>query len=494
MNGNGLPSGWASTRVADLAHRVTKGTTPTTLGHPYRCEGIRFVKVECLDAHRIRHDTCMFIDAEAHAALSRSQLQTGDVLISIAGTLGRVAVVHDVDVPANTNQAVAIVRPESVIVPQYLAHAFDSSLARNAVSEGGRGVGLQNLNLEQVANLPLLLAPLPEQHRIVAAIEDHFSRLDEAVALLERVQRNLKRYRASVLKAAVEGRLVPTEAALARADGRAYEPASVLLERILAERWKRWKAEVGRGTYKEPVAPDTTGLPELPEGWCWATVDQLAERPICYGVLKAGPHDPNGVPLVRVTDIVAGDLSLSALKRCNPAREAVFARARLRAGDVVVSKDGSIGFVALVPQWLDGANITQHVLRVGFAPSMSVGYAMLALRSPQCQSWMKGETRGVALQGVNVEDFRRMPVPLPPAGEQVRLADEVDRHTSIARAAERTERDSAARLARLRQSILKWAFEGRLVDQDPADEPASLLLERIRGERGTTANGRRRRA
>ena len=101
--------------------------------------------------------------------------------------------------------------------------------------------------------------------------------LDASVAALKRVQANLKRYRASVLKAACEGRLVPTEAELARAEGRDYEPADRLLERILAERRARWEAqEKRRGKYKEPVAPDTSDLPELPEGWVWAiSLDQL---------------------------------------------------------------------------------------------------------------------------------------------------------------------------------------------------------------------------
>ena len=134
--------------------------------------------------------------------------------------------------------------------------------------------GLHTLSLSKVASLPAPVAPLPEQRRIVEAIESYFTRLDDAVATLERVQRNLKRYRASVLKAAVEGRLVPTEAELARAEGRDYEPASALLERILAERRHRWQETGGRGKYQEPDAPDTTDLPDLPEGWCWATVDR----------------------------------------------------------------------------------------------------------------------------------------------------------------------------------------------------------------------------
>ncbi len=139
--------------------------------------------------------------------------------------------------------------------------------------------GTTRLKLSQapMCRIPLLVPPLPEQHRIVDAIESYFTRLDDAVATLERVQRNLKRYRASVLKAAVEGRLVPTEAELARADGRDYEPASVLLERILAERRRRWQEAGGRSKYEEPAVPDTTELPELPEGWCWATADTLAD-------------------------------------------------------------------------------------------------------------------------------------------------------------------------------------------------------------------------
>ena len=128
--------------------------------------------------------------------------------------------------------------------------------------------------------------PLPEQHRIVAAIETQFTRLDAAVAALQRVQANLKRYRASVLQAACEGRLVPTEAELARAEGRSYEPADQLLQRILQERRAKWEAEQladmkakgkvpkddrWKSKYREPVKPDTSELPELPEGWVWAS-------------------------------------------------------------------------------------------------------------------------------------------------------------------------------------------------------------------------------
>ena len=111
--------------------------------------------------------------------------------------------------------------------------------------------------------------PAHQQQRIVAEIEKQFSRLDEAVASLKRGKANLKRYKASVLKAAVEGKL--TEDWRKRHPD--VEPASNFLERILLERRAKWS---GRGKYKEPETPDATGLPSLPKGWTWATVDQVA--------------------------------------------------------------------------------------------------------------------------------------------------------------------------------------------------------------------------
>ena len=128
-----------------------------------------------------------------------------------------------------------------------------------------------------MSNATLPLPPFPEQRRIVAEIEKQFTRLDAAVAALRRTRANLKRYRASVLHAACSGELVPTEAELARAEGREYEPADVLLERILAERRARWEAqEKRRGKYQEPAAPDTSDLPTLPEGWVWVTLGQIS--------------------------------------------------------------------------------------------------------------------------------------------------------------------------------------------------------------------------
>ncbi|HLT37094.1 MAG TPA: hypothetical protein VK034_12440, partial [Enhygromyxa sp.] len=141
----------------------------------------------------------------------------------------------------------------------------------------GSAGSMPKISQDTVADAPVRLAPASEQRRIVAEIEKQFTRLDAAVATLKRVQANLERARASVLKAAVEGRLVPTEAELARAEGRVYEPASVLLERIdtppRPSRWKSRSLEVIPG--HAALAVNNPRTP-LPEGWQWALLADIA--------------------------------------------------------------------------------------------------------------------------------------------------------------------------------------------------------------------------
>ncbi len=395
-------------------------------------------------------------------------LKPGDILLNEGQSphlVGRPAMYRGERAPCFFQNTLVRFRAGPRVLPGWALLVFRSQLhSRRYMRFATITTNIAHLGAERFARVEFPVPPLDIQRETVSQLELQESRLDAAVATLRRVKANLKRARASVLKAAVEGRLVSTEAALARVEGREYEPASVLLARILGERKAAWAASGARGTYAEPARAETEGLPVVPHGWCWASTDQLvqAERPICYGVLKAGDHVDGGIPIVRVTDITAKDLSLPGLKRCSPAREAIFSRARLKPGDLVVSKDGTIGQAMVVPQALDGANVTQHVLRVAPNGAVVNHFMMHALHSGRAQAWMKGETRGVALQGINVGDFRLLPLPLPPLAEQHRIVAEVDRRLSVLDAIGVTVDSNLARCTRLRQSVLKRAFEGRL--------------------------------
>ncbi|MBK9130135.1 MAG: restriction endonuclease subunit S [Gammaproteobacteria bacterium] len=339
---------------------------------------------------------------------------------------------------------------------------FEYLLKGLRLSKLDKSTAVPGLSRDDYNAVEVAIAPLDQQKRIVAEIEKQFSRLDEGVANLKRVKANLKRYKAAVLKAAVEGRLVETEAELARREGRSYETGEQLLQRILETRRSQWQ---GKGKYKEPTAPNTTDLPGLPEGWVWATLNQIGQegRPIIYGIIKPGPHDPNGVPYVRVTEMKDGFIDLENLRRVTPARAAKFARATLAPGDVLISKDGTIGRVAVVPSQLAGGNITQHVMRAPINELMCRDYVVWAIRSDSCQKWLTGETKGVALRGVNVEDFRRLPIPVPPVSEQERILAEVGRRLTILHETEAQVDSNLMRAENTRKSMLGKAFSGGLV-------------------------------
>lgn len=327
----------------------------------------------------------------------------------------------------------------------------------------------------------LPVAPLPEQHRIVEAIENYFTRLDDAVATLERVQRNLKRYRASVLKAAVEGRLVPTEAQLARAEGRGYEPASVLVERILAERRRRWQVAGGRGKYQEPVTPAKGSLPDLPEGWCWTTIGGVFEVHVGATPSRARPEFWGG----EIAWVSSGEV---AFCRVRSTRESI-SEAGLEKSSTKVNPPGTIligmigegrtrGQVAIldIPACNNQNAAAIRVSEVGLSPEFVYYYLMGKYQENRRLG------SGNNQPALNKARVQAIPLPLAPLAEQYRIAQALDVRLSIT---EHLEAESLAvnvRCARLRQAILKWAFEGKVADQDSSDEPASALLERIRLE------------
>lgn len=381
-------------------------------------------------------------------------------------------------------------------------YAINSPSIRLEIARYQTGSTRKRISRKNLCRVSFSLPPAAEQTRITGALDSYFTRLDAAEAALERAQANLKRYRASVLKAAVEGRLVPTEAELAKQEGREYEPASVLLERVLAERRRRWeeaelakmkakgKMPAGDGwkkKYKEPVGPEVGDLPELPEGWCWATVDQLGE---VTGGLTKNPKRRQLVrelPYLRVANVYAGELRLAEVEQIGVA-EAEIDRVLLQPNDLlVVEGNGSIDQIGRVALW-DGSIAPcvhqNHIIKVRLMDTRSARYALgWLLSAPGREHIRRVASSTSGLYNLSLSKVSALPVALPPLAEQERISDEIDRLLSVVDILTPGVDADRRRVARLRQSILKWAFEGKLVDQDPDDEPASVLLERIREQR-----------
>ena len=295
----------------------------------------------------------------------------------------------------------------------------------NHFNPEGYVTGTTRPKLTQAAlnSIPVPLPPFPEQQRIVAEIETQFTRLDASVAALRRAQANLKRYRASVLKDACEGRLVPTEAELARSEGREYEPAGVLLERILTERRARWESqEKRRGKYKEPYAPDTSDLPQLPEGWVWATVEQLLARSE-YGTSVKCSYDASGLPVLRIPNIVAGEINLTDIKYATKSVP-VDSETALAKGDVFMCRtNGSVrlvGRTAVVNSEMEPYHgFASYLLRFRLMgtevlPKWFHGYATSQLGRTFIE---QNAASSAGQNNVSLSLIHTMPIPLPPLAE-----------------------------------------------------------------------------
>lgn len=323
-----------------------------------------------------------------------------------------------------------------------------------------------------------------------------FSDLDAGVAALERIRANLKRYRAAVLKAAVEGKLTEEW----RAKHPNTEPATKLLERILAERRQKWEEDQlakfavadktppkgWREKHVEPASPDTSGLPELPEGWCWATLPLLGtldrgrsrHRPRNAQHLYGGPY-----PFIQTGDIRHANTFIREHKQTYS--EAGLDQSRLwPAGTLCITIAANIaetailGFDSCFPDSVVGFQANQDIA--------SVRYVELYLRTVQAR--LEELAPATAQKNINLETLALVAIACPPRCEQDKIVEEVDYRLSIVDGNESQIEVNLQRAARLRQSILKRTFEGRLVPQDPTDEPAEKLLERIRQERAM-ANG-----
>ena len=355
---------------------------------------------------------------------------------------------------------------------------------------------MQNVNATKLKKIILPIAPLPEQHRIVSKIEELSTKLDAGINELHKAQSQLKRYRQSVLKAAFEGKL--TEAWRAEHQEE-IEPASILLERILKERREKWetgqleqmkakgkipKEDKWKAKYKEPIVPDMNELPELPEGWKWTKLGHVTDL-ITKGSSprwQGFNYVDKGILFLRSQNVGWGGLNLSNIAYLPETFNKKERKSILETGDVLLNLVGaSIGRAAIASDELEGANMNQAVALIRLVKDgLDNKFLMNYLISPDAQSTIHGKKVDVARANLSLTDVSEFAAPLPPLPEQQAIVTEVESRLSVADEVERIITVELKRAEQLRQSILKKAFSGELVPQDLNDEPASVLLERIK--------------
>jgi len=369
-----------------------------------------------------------------------------------------------------------VLRPSNEIDPRFFYFFTQSAEYRSRVSELSAGVNINNLKPAHFELIEMAIAPRAEQTRIAQKLDELLAQVDTLKARIDGIPALLKRFRQSVLAAAVSGRL--TE------EWREEKPGDLGV--VLNPKAKALGME-------ELAAAEELLTEPLPTFWKKYALEQLVEpdRGIPYGIVQTGSAVEKGIPTVRCGDVKSLFIDTSGLKIVSAEIEHEYKRTRLKGGEVLLAIRGSVGNVGVVPVSLRDCNISREVAMIPTLPSVVPFYLACLLQSPLGQRLLVGKVRGVAQKGINLADVRRLPVALPAYEEQTEIVRRVEQLFAFADQLEAKVASAKSRIDHLTQSILAKAFRGELVPQDPNDEPASVLLERIKTQRAAAPKARR---
>jgi len=402
-------------------------------------------------------------------------------------TVGKLAFLG---VTAATNQAVCAITPPDFLSNKYLYHVL--FFRKGELLDKRIGGAQPNISQTILREVQFPLPPLPEQLRIVAKIEELFSDLDAGITSLRKAKEQLKTYRQSVLKWAFEGKLTEDWREKIKP-----EPARIFINKISKFRneWviaegKNGNSEARRILAKIAKLNNSKQRPtgSFPDGWeqrtlleyCLVVVD-------CHN--KTAPYTHGGIHLIRTTDIRDGKLFLEQTRFVSKNTYEYWARrCPPSAGDVLLTREAPMGEAAIVPDNVVVCMGQRMMLLRPVSELSNPKYLLYALYSPLIKQQIDKKAMGTGVQHLRVGDVETILIPVPSEEEQSAIVSEIESRLSVADNLEKTIETSITQAAALRQSILKRAFEGKLVPQDPNDEPAEKLLKRIKAEKEPALN------
>ncbi|MDE9450433.1 restriction endonuclease subunit S [Aliiroseovarius sp. Z3] len=509
-----LPSGWVSVTISDLGEVVSGGTPSTKVPEYWGGDIVWFSPADLTGYTRKTIRTGAKNITEKGLANSSAKLMpAGSILFSSRAPIGYVAISMS---ECATNQGFKSLVPSKHISSDYVFHYLKS--AKQLAEKHASGTTFKEVSGRAFARLPVPLPPIDEQRRIVEKIEQLFGLLDKGEESLRVARDKAGLYRQSLLKHAFEGHLT--------ADWRAANPDKLeapetLLTRIQEERdtrykqalddWQdamaKWRAEGEEG--KKPAKPkrlaEVIGKPQIPddlaqhcfEDWTWLPVSDVAV--VTGGLTKNQKRNshPLKMKYLRVANVYADRLELNEITEIGVTKEE-FEKLKLEEGDLlVVEGNGSIEQIGRVALWngrLDDIGHQNHLIRARFETAIVPRFALLFLMSPLGRKLIIKKANSTSgLHTLSISKVSSLALPVPCVAEQAEIVSRLEAKLSTLDALEADIDRQLARSRALRQSILKRAFEGKLVPQDPTDEPASALLERIKAERDAAPKPKRKR-
>lgn len=478
---NDLPKNWLKIPLGEII-TIQKGKKPQNLGDKDSNRTIPYINIAAFETGHI----AQYAPAEQNIPLCKN---TDTLLVwdgARAGLSGTGAEGYIGSTIARINS--------DFTYPKYL-YTFISS-QYNYINSRTKGTGIPHVDPLVLSNINFPLPPLNEQERIIEKVDELFSELDNGIDELETAQKKLELYRQSLLKSAVEGELSKE---WRETQTEVSETGEQLLARILKERRKLWEqeklkefAEKGKKPqknwqekYPEPVQPDTENLAQLPEGWVWASIDQLTTEQR-YGSSAKTNDDPNGIPVLRMGNIQNGALDFNNLKYL-PKTHDEFPALFLEKGDLLFNRTNSrelVGKTAIFNGEHAPCSYASYLIKVKFHSDFNANLAAYYINSVFGKIWINN----VAVQqtgqaNVNGTKLSQLCIPLMSQAEQNYIVERFNELKDVSESSFKQIEDNIKLLTMQKQNILKDAFSGKLVSQDPNDEPAQVLLERIQQQR-----------
>jgi type I restriction enzyme S subunit len=460
-----LPSGWARTTLGTVADWGAGGTPSRSEPNFYGGK-IPWIKSGELNSRYIK-TTEESITEEAIKSSSAKIFPAGSVAIAMYGaTIGKTAILG---IDASTNQACAVGVPvEGLIGKEYLYRLLQNEKA--AFIEKGKGGAQPNISQAVIKAHEIGLPPLAEQTRIAAKLDELLGQVDTLKARIDGIPALLKRFRQSVLAAAVSGQLT--------------------------EEWRSHNTRSGPNNQPIPHHIETSA--PMPPGWVTKTADEICGF-ITKGTtpskekMTAGHGDVPYIKVYNLTFTGALDFSIDPTFVDNNTHTIDLKRSIVRPGDVLMNIVGPpLGKVSIVPASYPEWNINQAIARFTASDGVSPGYLALCLKNDSVLSHAISRAKATAGQfNLTLEICRKLPIPLPPTLEQTEIVRRVEQLFAFADQLEARIKAAQTRIDHLTQSTLAKAFRGELAPQDPNDEPASVLLERIKAQRNTGPKAKR---
>ncbi len=476
-----LPEGWVNTPLDEIA-KWGAGGTPKRSESFYYGGDIPWVKTGDLGPKRIKEASEHI--TELGVKNSSAKLFTkGSVAIAMYGaTIGKTSIL---DFDATTNQACAVGQPIVNVTDTEFLYYLLKNEKQNFIDKG-KGGAQPNISQQIIKAHTIGFPPLPEQKRIVEKLDSLLAQVDTIQHRLNNLPNIIKRFRQSVLAAAVSGKLTEQW----RGKYKEYN-ATIELDNLSVMRSKIY-SKIGKKERPLKTQPNNTELLEIPSTWSYSSIAPFLE--IERAGMKTGPfgtllkkheHVEEGVPVLGIENIREGEFSLGSKIHITPQKSKELEAYDINFGDLIISRSGSVGDICVVPKGLGECRFSTNIMRLSLLDeSMNPHYfCHLFLGSPivlkQVAELCKGSTRLF----LNQKILSSIMYPIPPIEEQTEIVRLVEQYFALADTLEKNLANAKQRVDNLTQSILAKAFKGELVPQDPNDEPAEKLLERIKAAR-----------